>query len=258
MGAGMNQAGAPASRLARAARPSHAFKLLWGIGAVALGVIYTAVLAPLAAISGSFYNGHAVTWLGWLWAWLIIKTCGVRVEVTGRENVAGLGPCIYVANHQSFFDIFAGLAYLPGEVRMVAKKELLKIPVFGFALQHSRHIVIDRDKGGQAIRNAIEVTELGYSIVVFAEGHRFSDNTIHPFSDGAAWMAIMTKLPCVPLSISGSGVFFPRNARLVVPGGTMRMAIGKPISTAGLRSRDRAELTRQLEEAVRADFVQEL
>ena len=53
---------------------------------------------------------------------------------------------------------------------------------------------------------------------VFAEGHRYNDNRVHEFNDGAAWLAILSKLPAVPMSISGSGVFFPRGAKVVTPG----------------------------------------
>jgi hypothetical protein len=62
----------------------------------------------------------------------------------------------------------------------------------------------------------------------------------------------------VPLTFSGTAAFFPRTAKVVVPGGKMRMSLGKPISAAGLRGEDRAELTRKLEEAVRAAFVTEV
>jgi 1-acyl-sn-glycerol-3-phosphate acyltransferase len=62
----------------------------------------------------------------------------------------------------------------------------------------------------------------------------------------------------VPMSISGSGVFFPRGAMFVTPGLTMKMRIGKPISTDGMRSADRTELTHRLEEAVRASFTTEV
>ncbi|HUY28259.1 MAG TPA: hypothetical protein VMV27_12645, partial [Candidatus Binataceae bacterium] len=71
------------------------------------------------------------------------------------------------------------------------------------------------------------------------------------------WLAILAKQPVVPMAISGSGRFFPRRAKIVVPGGTMRMRIGQPIATAGLRSANRTALTHQLEESVRAMFTEE-
>jgi 1-acyl-sn-glycerol-3-phosphate acyltransferase len=94
--------------------------------------------------------------------------------------------------------------------------------------------------------------------VVFAEGTRFSDNRVHPFNDGAAWLAIATRQKCVPMAISGTASFFPRGARVVRPGRRMRMAIGTPIDTTHMRGDDRETLTRQLEESVRALFRSEV
>jgi 1-acyl-sn-glycerol-3-phosphate acyltransferase len=186
---------------------------------------------------------------------VIIRTAGVKVQFEGLENIDQLGSFILVANHQSMFDIMALLAYFPRPVRFVAKKELLKIPIFGFALKNGGHIVVDRERGGQAVRKAIEVAKSGVCIVFFAEGHRFSDNQIHRFNPGAAWIALLTKLPCVPMAISGSAAIMPRGAKVVVPGQTMRMTLGAPIPTQSLRSADRSQLTRQLEQAVRDLFT---
>jgi 1-acyl-sn-glycerol-3-phosphate acyltransferase len=233
-------------------------RFFWGVGATLLSVVYTAILAPIAALSALLGQPAPVTQIGRLWGWLIVKTCGIRVEIEGLENLAGLRNYILVSNHQSFFDIFAVAAYMPGAIRFIAKKELLKIPIFGYALNNSCHIVIDRQAGGKQIRRAVEVTRMGYSICVFAEGHRFNDNHVHEFEDGAAWLAILTKLPAAPMAISGSGLFFPRRARVVVPGGTMRMRIGKPLATTGMRSADRVALTRKLEESVREMFTEEV
>lgn len=231
---------------------------LWGLAATVLSVLWTVLVAPVTAVASLFRNGHPASALSRLWAWLIIAMCGVKVEIEGLENIAGLKSYVLVANHQSYFDIFALLARMPGEPRFVAKKELLRIPVIGFALKHSGHIMIDRRRGGQAIRRAIEATRQGYWICVFPEGTRFSDNRVHEFSDGAGWLAIATRLPCVPMAISGSGAIFPRGAWIVVPRRRIKMAIGKPVETAELRSADRAALTKRLEEAVRAAFIPDL
>jgi 1-acyl-sn-glycerol-3-phosphate acyltransferase len=149
-------------------------------------------------------------------------------------------------------------AFIPGQPRFVGKKELLKIPFIGYALKNSGHVIIDRQAGGREIRKAVEVIRHGFILCVFAEGHRFNDKLVHEFNDGAAWLAILTKLPAVPMAISGSGAFFPRGAKIVVPGGTMRLTIGKPILTAGMHSADRTELTRRLEDTVRASFTAEV
>lgn len=231
------------------------FRSLWGVIATIWSLIYTVIFSVPSAIGSLFANGHAATPIIRAWSWCIIRTCGIKIEIEGLENLRGIGPCVIVSNHQSLFDILATILMIPGEVRFVAKKELLKIPLIGFILHQSENIVIDREAGGKAIRRAIEVVRHGYSICVFAEGHRFSDNRVHEFSDGAAWLAILTKLPCVPMAVSGTSVMMPRGAKFVVPGRRMRMKIGAPIPTAGLKSADRAELTRKLEAAVRASFT---
>lgn len=237
--------------------PRSVLNLVWGAVATLLSGVWTAFCAVAAAIAGTLGRNHAVTVITRIWGRGIIRTCGIKVEIEGLENLDGLGSFVLVANHQSFFDIFATAAYIPGEPRFVAKKELLKIPIVGYAMQRGGHVSIARDAGGAAIRKAINLIKGGLDMCVFAEGHRFNDNRVHDFEDGAAWLAIMTKLPAVPMSISGSGMFFPRGAKIVTPGQTMRMRIGKPISTAGMHSGDRVELTRRLEEAVRASFTTE-
>jgi len=233
-------------------------KKIWGAIATILAVAYTAILAPLAALASLFGEGHGVSPLTRLWSWLILRTCGIRATVEGLEHLEGLESFVLVSNHQSLFDILATVDLIPREIRFVAKRELRKIPFIGFALDHSGHIVIDRESGGRAIRRAIEVARAGYSICVFAEGHRFSDNRVHEFNDGAAWLAIATKLPCIPMAISGTLALMPRGAKCVTPGGRIRLTLGKPIATAGMKSADRVELTRRLETAVRAAFRSEL
>ncbi|MGD0074681.1 MAG: lysophospholipid acyltransferase family protein [Candidatus Binataceae bacterium] len=238
-----------------AGAPLAALKFAWGVAATVMAVLYTAVCAPIAAAVAPFAHGDYTNWVGRLWARLIIWTSGVTVELEGLENIAALNGFVLVTNHQSAFDIFAVIAYMPRQVRFLAKKELLRIPFFGYAMRRSGHIVVDRQRGGPTVRQAVDLGGRGYCICVFAEGHRFDDNQVHPFQQGAAWLAIQAKLPCVPMAISGSGAFFPRGAKVVVPGGRMRLSLGPPIATADLRSNDRAALTEHLEAAVRAMFL---
>jgi 1-acyl-sn-glycerol-3-phosphate acyltransferase len=231
---------------------------LWGVVATILSLLYTVIFSIPSAIASYFDNGHAATPIIRAWTWCIIRTCGLRIEMEGLENLRGLGPFVIISNHQSLFDILTTILMIPGEVRFVAKKQILKLPILGFILHKSENIVIDREAGGKAIRRALEVTRHGYSICVFAEGHRYSDNRVHEFSDGAAWLAILTKLPCVPMAISGTAAIMPRGAKFLVPGRRMRMKIGTPIQTTGFKSADRVELTRKLEAAVRASFTTEV
>ena len=233
------------------ARPGILLRL-WGVAATILSVLYTAILIFPATLGAFFAHGHAASPVIRIWAWLALRTCGVRVELEGFENLDGLDAFVLVSNHQSIADILLGYLYIPRETRFVAKRELRKVPLIGFAMERAENIVIDRQSGGQTIRRALEVVRHGYSICVFAEGHRYSDNRVHEFNDGGAWLAIKTGLPCVPMTISGTLAIMPRGARFVIPGRRVRITLGKPIPTAGLKSADRTALTRELEQEVRA------
>ncbi len=236
------------------------FKFAWGSLATVLSVLYTFLLAPLAAVGARLGLHRQVSSISRWWSWMIIRTCGIKVEIEGLEHIAGLKSYILVCNHQSFFDIFAVIAYMPGDMRFVAKKELLRIPVVGYAMKHNGHIIVDRQGGGRSIRRAIEQARNNYPICVFAEGHRFNDGRVHEFNEGAAWLAVRSKLPCVPMAICGSGSFFPREAKVVIPGGRMKMKIGAPVrlEEMPLGRKGTRELTRRLEQAVRAMFEPEL
>lgn len=248
---------APIAGLQTAAERPGLLRLIWGFFATILSVVILFILLIPAAIVAPF-NSHLVTPLQKLLSWLIFHLCAIEVEVQGLEHLDGLGQYVAVSNHQSLFDILAVIRYAPGEMRFVAKKEIQQVPLVGFVLYRSENIVIDRHAGGKAIRRALAIARRGYSICVFAEGHRYSDNRVHDFSDGAAWLAAVTKLPCVPLAISGTAALMPRGAWFVIPGRRIRMTFGKPIAVGAARGHDRGELTRQLEAAVRTAFAAEV
>lgn len=248
---------ADASEIARIPQAGPLIRL-WGVAATILAVVYTAVLSVPTFAVCFFADGHWVTPLTKLWAWLIVRTCGIRVKVEGLENLAGLREVVLVSNHKSLFDIMAVVYAIPREIRFVAKREVKKIPLIGRTMEHAQHIIIDRHSGGREIRRALKATRDGYTICVFAEGHRFNDDLVHEFSEGAAWLAIATRLPCVPMAISGTLALMPRGARFINPGRRIRITLGMPIETKEMRSADRIALTRRLEGAVRAEFRTEI
>ena len=227
---------------------------LWGIIATGLSLLYTAILTWLAAFASLFADGHFCSPIFRMWAWLIFRTFGMSVELVGMENLQGVSSFVLVSNHQSMFDIPAVFLLIPREMRFLAKREIKKIPVLGFMLERSENIMIDRASGGKAIRRALAAADHGYSICVFAEGHRFSDNRVHEFNEGAAWLAIATKLPCIPMAIGGTAELMPRGAKFAMPGRRIRLVLRRPISTVGLRGADRAELTERLQAEVQTAF----
>src|SRR5690606_31530179 len=114
----------------------------------------------------------------------LLRINRITVRGEGLDRLAEAGPCVYVANHQSWLDILAVLDVLPGSLRFVAKKELGRVPLFGRALRASGHIEIDRrnlDSAVGAYQAAAEAIRGGLSAIVFAEGTRSRDGRLMPF-----------------------------------------------------------------------------
>jgi len=167
------------------------------------------------------------------WARLLVQVSGVRVDIEGQDNFDPNRPCIFMANHQSHYDIFAILGFLPVQVRFMAKKELYKIPVFGWTLRALGHIRIDRYNSKQALASynrAAERIRNGASVFIFPEGTRSPDARVLPFKKGGFVLAMKAGVPIVPISISGGCKVLPKH-KLVLRRGVIKMVIGKPIDT---------------------------
>jgi 1-acyl-sn-glycerol-3-phosphate acyltransferase len=138
------------------------------------------------------------------------------------------------------------------QLRWVAKRELTRIPVFGWALRHTGHIIIDRSDHEQAIaslRAARKQMEEGISVMIFPEGTRgVTGQPLLPFKKGGFMLALETGFPIVPLAIRGSGRILPRGS-LTPRRGHIEVVVGPPIPVAGL---DRDELMRRVHDFLTA------
>lgn len=240
----------------------HPLRYLWGLGADAWIAVTTIVLGSLA-VAGTLVlrRGSVVDVLGRWWSRGIVWVCGIDVEVVGLERLRPGQSYVLISNHLSNFDIWCTLARMPFVVRFVAKKELLRIPVFGQALAVSGHIVIDRGDPESAIariNDAAARTEEGMGILFYAEGTRSRDGKVHEFKKGGVSLALRTQLPIVPMSVSGTRRFLPRGCAVIRPGGRVRIVLGEPIATAGRPFEDRDALNDQVRQVVVANFVEEL
>lgn len=227
------------------------FRFCWRATITGVAWLLTGILVTVCAVLASLGDIPRFDRLCRIWARSVLRIAGARVELEGLDHIQQVSSFVLVSNHQSQFDILAILGYFPRPVRFVAKKELNRVPVFGAAMRNGGHIVVDRERGGHAVRKAMEVLRDGYCVVFFPEGHRFKDGQVHPFNPGAAWLALLTKLPCVPVAIDGTADLMPNGSGLFVRGQTVHISVGAPIPTAHLRASDRNQLTRRLEEAVR-------
>lgn len=187
------------------------------------------------------------------WAKGILWLAGVKVHVEGADRIDWSEPHVVVANHQSWFDVFAFFAAMPGHPRFVAKEELGRIPIFGPSWRNCGHISIDRGDRKQAIasldRAAQRVRDENLAMVLFPEGTRSPDGRLYEFKKGAFVLAIKTGVPIVPVGISGSRAIMPKGT-FRVRSGEIRIRVGPEIGVQGTTADDRDSLREKSRSAV--------
>lgn len=166
-----------------------------------------------------------------LWSWLFSKLNFIPYEIHGKEHIKKGKSYIYVSNHTSFLDIPALLLALPGQFRPLAKKELLKIPIFGW-IARTATVIVDRtnhDSRLESLERLKKTLAKGISILIFAEGtQNRTKEILQPFKDGAFRMALETRLPILPMMVLGAGKLMPPGKFKVLPG-KIKIVIGEEI-----------------------------
>jgi 1-acyl-sn-glycerol-3-phosphate acyltransferase len=149
------------------------------------------------------------------WSRFIFWGVGVRVHLSGVENIPHGQPVIFAANHQSTMDIPAMFGYLPAQFRIMAKQILFMIPFLGWHLYLSGNIPIDRQNTRKAFGSIFKATALikrGISLLVFLEGTRSRDGKLHRFKRGSFTLARKLGVPLVPVAIQGTFELMPADA----------------------------------------------
>lgn len=212
----------------------------------------------LPGIMIPFLLGRRFTWIGYsfltIWSWIFSKLTFIRYEFHGRENFKKGKAFIYVSNHTSFLDIPGLRLLIPGEFRPIAKKELLKIPVFGIIVKAAT-VVVDRsshESRKKSVEYAREIVKQGLSMLIFAEGtQNRTAETLQPFKDGAFRIAIDTQTPILPMVVIGAGKCLPPGKLKASPGKIIVIA-AKEIPVEGLTVKDTAALKQQTFEVMKA------
>jgi 1-acyl-sn-glycerol-3-phosphate acyltransferase len=158
-----------------------------------------------------------------------------------------------MANHRSNIDIPVLIESLPGfQIRWIAKRELLWIPLFGWAMWAAKHIIVnraDRSSGVGILKKAQDRIAGGISVVVFPEGTRASDGRLLPFKRGGFLLAIKAQTAVVPVTINGSEKILPKGDWRV-RGGQIEVTVGEPISVENYRPKTVRELTARVYDRV--------
>lgn len=217
------------------------------IGAVRFGGVVVASLTFASIILVSLIFNRSGTLFHWFcrkWANVVLWLCATDVTVRGVENMKTGQGFVYVSNHASMFDIPAVIRGIPDQIRLVYKKELEKIPIFGWGLKYGAYIGINRGRGVEAQKSldeAIEKIRNGESVLLFAEGTRTLDGKLQPFKRGAFHIAVQAGVPVVPLTINGSFKILPKHSISINPG-HVELILDTPIHLGGELGKD-AELT---------------
>ena len=197
-------------------------------------------------------RGNLSHLMGRLWGRILLFAGGVKVRVEGLQNIDPDQAYVFAANHQSQFDIFALLAYLPTQFRWLAKKELFRIPFLGVGMKSAGYIPIDRSNRREAFKSidlaAIRVRE-GTSIVIFPEGTRSTDGKLQPFKRGGFHLALKAGCDVVPVAIINSRNIVPKGS-LRINKGTFAINIGKPISVKDYSKKEMGKLMNRVREAM--------
>lgn len=211
--------------------------------------LYTIVLGTASLLSTIVDpTGDAGHRCARAWAWLILKTTGVSVHVSGLEHLDRSQSYVIAANHQSIYDIPIIFTTLPLQLRIVAKESLGRIPFLGWHLQRTGHLLVDRKNPGAGILKRMGGLVRGArSVIVFPEGTRSEDGAVGRFKGGIFLLAIDASLPVLPISIARSRFVMTKGALMVRPE-EVTVTVHPPLPTDGV-TRERA---REFAEEVRA------
>ncbi len=205
---------------------------LFHFGLVVSVPIWTLISLPVVGMPFRIRYWWITRWciyIGWLARWV----AGIRVQVRGLENKPDKA-CVVLAKHQSSWETLSLLPYFYPQ-SWVLKQELLKVPIFGWALSRLDPIAINRKSSREALRQVItqgiERLQSHRWVVVFPEGTRVPVGARGRYQQGGALLACRAGVPVVPLAHNAGYFWPPRSIRMKA--GTIRVRIGPPIETVG-------------------------
>ena len=192
------------------------------------------------------------------WSRGILNVTGVRLSVEGLDNIPKEGPCVFVANHRSYYDIPLLLASLDKPYGILAKEELEKIPLLSRWMKLLGCVFVQRDDvraSVRALNDATAIVESGRSFIIFPEGTRYKgeEGGAGEFKAGAFRIAVTTETPVVPVAISGARGLFEAHGNRTTPG-TVRIRVLPPIQTAGMSRAEQKELPAAVRQTILAQL----
>ena len=219
------------------------------------------VLGPPILLFSWLVNKHDLVypWASFGARWWL-RLSGVRIKVRGVELLDPKQPYVFVSNHRSYLDTAAIFVYTGRRIGVLAKKELLKVPVLGVGMGFVNVMAIDRTNRESAIRTteaAAKRIQSGVSFAVFVEGTRAKPGDLLPFKKGAFYMARQAGVPVVPVAIKNSDVLMGKGTG-EARAGTIEMVLMSPVETVGVSTdEDVNELIADVRARIAAELGQD-
>lgn len=193
--------------------------------------------------------------LAW-WSRKLLDEAEVTLEVRGAEKIPD-GAMVIMSNHRSYYDIPTVFCSIPGRVRMVAKKELFRVPVFGPAMLAAGFVKIDRENRHSAIASLDEskrLLESGTRVWIAPEGTRSKDGSLGSFKSGGFHLAMGAGVPILPMALTGTEKILPHDGFSVHKGAHVTATILDPVDSnmfgPGSRKQLAAEVKRRIAAAL--------
>jgi 1-acyl-sn-glycerol-3-phosphate acyltransferase len=222
------------------------------IAAIPISII-ALLSAPIDRTGRTFHS------MARLWSALILWMFGIKVHTKGAEHLDSSKHYIYVSNHASAVDIPAVVVGIPDDIRFVLKKELTRVPIWGWALKYGHYITIDRGNARDAMKSLDEAADRmrqGASVILFGEGTRTRDGNLQSLKRGAFSLAVKAGKPVVPVTINNTFKILPRGSLRVNPA-DIEIVFDKPIPIEGFDGRDGEErLMKLVQEAIASNYIQ--
>jgi 1-acyl-sn-glycerol-3-phosphate acyltransferase len=187
------------------------------------------------------HNRQTLYVFGKVFCGVFVRAMQWRIGVEHRERLEECRPCVIVANHQSFLDVATFGSIFPRRTVSAGKREIGRIPVFGWFYRLSGNLIIDREHARSARDSLAATAEAirreNMSVWFMPEGHRNTSGTLLPFKSGAFRLAIAAGVPILPIVAAPFSAIADPPRRLLRPG-TLRMRVLDPVPTEGLTHKD--------------------
>jgi 1-acyl-sn-glycerol-3-phosphate acyltransferase len=193
------------------------------------------------------------------WSRALLEQVRLELEVVGCEKAPRTETFVVMSNHQSLYDIPVLLQALDQRMRMIAKTELFKVPLWSTAMRRCGFIELDRanrSRAADSLRAAQEALGSGTSIWIAPEGTRSLTGQLLPFKKGGFHLALAAGARILPVTIDGTRNVLPAKGRRIRRGVQVKVTLGDPIDTREFRRRDLERLARQVRAAIQAHLPQ--